>query len=67
MSETKIHCINQDDIRYTNCGKPDHTVTNVGGYVFNYIKDEYQCKRCKKAELKRGEHNERPIKSRGWN
>ncbi len=45
----KIHCLNKNDKGFTLCGRLHYVVLNVGGYIFDMIKDKHKCKRCKKA------------------
>lgn len=50
-----IHCNNQDNIEYTNCGLRDilRPIITVGGYIFSMLKDEAKCIKCKKKENSR--------------
>ena len=45
----KIHCLNKNDKGFMMCGRLHYVVLNVGGYIFDMIKDKHKCKRCKKA------------------
>lgn len=48
--EQKIHCSDQDDCHYTNCGRVENTVFRVDGWIFDKLKDKHKCLRCKKKE-----------------
>ncbi len=53
MSEklkVKVHCISRFDNTFTCCGRVEYTVYNVGGFIFNMIKKNHQCKRCAKSK-----------------
>ncbi len=50
---SKVHCENQDETGFTNCGISEKRVFIVGGWIFDKLKDRYKCQRCKRIEDKR--------------
>ena len=50
--KTKIHCINIYDNPFTYCGKVSRLVICTGGWIFDRLREEYKCKKCKNSKKK---------------